>query len=114
MSLVGRPGVIASRSGDNVTIAGTMSNGAQVILTVSGISKGGTYSLASGGLGAGTYQLDDATWMSNSTGGTGTITLTTLSQVQAIGSFTFTAAPLAGTTATGTKAITDGTFNVLF
>ena len=46
-------------------------------------------------------------------GGTGSITLTTLTSNRAAGTFTFTAKPLAGG-ATGDKVVTQGAFDVTF
>ena len=59
-------------------------------------------------------------WQSALNNGSGTVTFTTLTTTNAagannaVGTFSFTMTPQSGTTATGTKVVTNGTFNVTF
>jgi hypothetical protein len=55
-----------------------------------------------------------AGWQAGVGIGSGTITINTFSSTGAMGTFSFTMAAVPGTGATGTKSITDGTFNVTF
>ncbi|HEX8031011.1 MAG TPA: hypothetical protein VF491_21225 [Vicinamibacterales bacterium] len=51
-------------------------------------------------------------WQGGVGTGSGTITITTLTSTTATGTFSFSLVPVAGSGATGTKAITEGAFNV--
>jgi hypothetical protein len=75
----------------------------------------GTYSLGSGNINAGfaTYTRNGQGWGSALSGGTGSVTLTTLTATHAAGTFTFDAVPSNGG-ATGTILVTNGTFNITF
>lgn len=55
-----------------------------------------------------------AGWQAGVGIGSGTIIITTISATAATGTFSFSLVAVPGTGATGTKAITDGTFNVTF
>ncbi len=56
-----------------------------------------------------------AAWNAGGTaGGTGVITLSTLTATSASGVFSFTLVPQSGTGATGNKVVTNGVFNVKF
>ena len=57
--------------------------------------------------------LVTAVWAATPTLGSGTLTITTLTATGATGTFAFTASPLSGS-ATGSKVVTNGTFNVTF
>ena len=65
-------------------------------------------SLATRANGVGTGQ-----WNTNILGGTGTITLTTISTTTAVGSYSLTMLPQAGSGATGNRVV-EGTFTVTF
>jgi len=58
--------------------------------------------------------IGSAAWQAAITLGSGSVTVTSISAAGAKGTFQFTAAPLPNTTATGTKAVTAGTFDVKF
>ena len=57
-----------------------------------------------------------AIWAANGMGGSGTVTITTLTSMMASGRFSFTLVPsnLVDSVATGTRTVTDGRFNVIF
>lgn len=55
-----------------------------------------------------------AQWAADTSRGSGFITLQSLNANGAIGTYQFTAAPIVGTTASGDRVVTDGSFNVRF
>jgi hypothetical protein len=55
-----------------------------------------------------------ALWQAALSNGSGTLTFTTLTANNAVGTFSFTLTAQSGTTATGTKVVTNGAFNVTF
>ena len=61
-----------------------------------------------------TLQVGDPAraWQAGSSTGTGSVTLTMLAPLRAVGTFTFTMEPVGGSGATGTRLVTDGVFNV--
>ena len=103
-------------AGNVLAISGT--NGTyQLQLTIPGVTTTGTFNFGPGS--AGIAQLVQVTtgtpaWTSSLVGGTGSITVTTLTANRAAGTFTFTGAASPGTAATGTRAVTNGAFDVKF
>ncbi len=79
----------------------------------------GTYSMSTGAANA-TINLLPATnpsaWWANAAavGSSGTLTVTRLDTIGAVGTFSFTAVPTPGTGSTGNKTVTNGTFSVTF
>lgn len=75
----------------------------------------GTYSLAFGNNTGGfaTYVKNSQGWGSGLTGGTGSVTITTLTATHVIGTFVFDAVPSNGG-ATGTIHVTNGHFDLTF
>ena len=70
-----------------------------------------------GGLTATNATVLDATgkvWTAGATGGSGTLTITALDATHVAGTFAYSAVASAGTGATGTKAVTEGVFDVTF
>lgn len=53
-------------------------------------------------------------WAASTSGGSGTLTITSINATGATGTFSFTMIPVAGTGASGTKSVTNGTFSVTF
>lgn len=53
-------------------------------------------------------------WAASTSGGSGTLTITSINATGATGTFAFTMVPVPGTGATGTKSVTNGTFSVTF
>jgi hypothetical protein len=103
--------------------------GGSTIISVGGSNAGGgtTLGMAFSGAGPGTYQIGgagDATngviyegsqqWAANVSGGTGSITVTSISSTAVSGTFQFTAVPVSGTGATGTLLVESGQFNLSF
>ena len=75
----------------------------------------GTYSVASGNNTAGnaTYTKSGQGWASALAGGSGSVTLTTLTANHVVGTFSFNAAP-SSSGATGIIQVTNGQFNITF
>lgn len=61
-----------------------------------------------------TLQVGDPAraWQAGSSVGSGSVTLTMLTPLLAVGTFTFSMEPVAGSGSTGTRVVTDGVFNV--
>ena len=99
-------------------VTGTQNSG-PILLAVGGdISTPGTYSLAPGnpskasGL-VGRLNIGGGSWKSDSTGGAGTLVITTVTAHHVVGTFAFDAVP-AKTGATGTEHVTNGKFDVTY
>jgi hypothetical protein len=87
-----------------------------LLLTIAMPRAVGTYSLGAGSVAnasLGSSNCSTAGW-STIFGGSGSITLTTLTSNGAAGTFSANLVPTSGSTATGTRAITEGVFNVTF
>ena len=114
-SASGTGNVIAARetSGANFSISAN-SGGATLAVVMSGPTAPGTYNLGPGGVGAGSYTAGASAWQSSIGAGTGTVTFTVLTTAHATGTFSFNGAPVLGTSATGTKSVTSGVFDVSF
>jgi len=96
------------------SISGIQSNGYIMVIGLFNISGPGTYPLGVGPLVAGGFgQVSNATggWVTPQSGEAGSITITTLTASHMAGTFNFVAAALTGT-ATGTRTITNGTFDL--
>jgi len=108
--------VQASRAGNVFSLSGT--NGTyQIQLTVPNVTAAGTYNFGPGNVGiAQVIQVTAgfAAWTSALVGGTGTLTIATLTADGASGTFTFNGIASPGTPATGTRAVTNGAFEVSF
>jgi len=55
-----------------------------------------------------------ATWQANITGGSGSVTIDTITATTATGRFSFVMIPVPGSGATGNKTVANGAFNVTF
>lgn len=108
--------VQGTHAGNVLAISGT--NGTyQLQLTIPGVVATGTFNFGPGNPGiAQLVQVTTGTpaWTSSLVGGAGSITVTTLTANRAAGTFTFTGAASPGTAATGTRAVTNGAFDVRF
>jgi hypothetical protein len=60
------------------------------------------------------WTVGSATWQASLVGGSGSVTITSLTSTGASGTFSFSLVPIPGTSASGNKTVTDGTFNVTF
>jgi hypothetical protein len=107
-------GAVAAIYQNNIfSVAGTSSNGAATFGFAVGPATGpGTFT--TGQLSAVNAHLTQGSqgWQAALTNGTGTVTLTTLTAGHAVGTFSFTLVPVAGSGAAGNKSVTSGTFDV--
>ena len=89
---------------------------AGIELDLYNIDQVGTYAIGVGGGAVGGqgvyYTVAALSWSTPASGAAGTVTITTLTTSQIVGTFSFTAGPLGGG-ATGTKVVTSGVFNLL-
>ncbi|NOT43158.1 MAG: hypothetical protein HOP14_00975 [Acidobacteria bacterium] len=53
-------------------------------------------------------------WAASTSGGSGSLTISTINATGATGTFSFTLVPVPGTGATGNKSVTNGSFSVTF
>jgi len=101
---------------NGLIISGASASGQGLAVGASRQKGTGTQAFGSSAQALGTLTLGTASWSATGTagiGGTGSITLTTLTANRAVGTFTFTAKPLAGGAA-GDKVVTQGAFDVTF
>lgn len=113
--------VQGSYNSNVLAIAGNGGSGAnnyQINITVTNVTAAGTFNFGAGAFGNQILltQVGNpvSTWGVTGLGGTGTLTVTSISATGAQGTFSFTGAATPGTAATGTKAVTNGQFNVKF
>ena len=103
---------------NGLIISGANSSGTPIAVAI-GMSRQqgtGTQTFGSNANALGTLTVGTGSWSATGLqgiGGTGSVTLTTLTANRAAGSFAFNAPPLAGG-ATGTKVVTAGVFDVTF
>jgi hypothetical protein len=96
----------------------TAASARAITFSFSGIAGPGTYPLGvdgvsvAGGIGSVSVSATNV-WTTGLTGGSGTITITSLTTTRIAGTFTFTA-NAAGGNATGTQSITNGSFDAGF
>jgi hypothetical protein len=97
-----------------LTVYGFEVAGARSIRVIVGYSGNGigTYSVP-GSLGTG-FVWTEGTQAQTWDGTSGSVTITTFTATRAAGTFSFTAAARAGSGATGTRVITNGSFDVTF
>lgn len=108
--------VTAAASGTYIISGGVVqgTSSRAVTLTLMNIPGPGTYPLGTGaGVsgGGGIYAESSGGWGTSLTGEAGTITLTTLTAQRIAGTFSFTADAVSGG-ATGTRAVTNGSFDL--
>jgi hypothetical protein len=86
----------------------------QITIAVTNVTGTGTFDFGLGEDGAAIIAQGTQSWTTTLTGGTGTLTISSINASGASGSFSFTAFPTPGSGATGTSVVTNGTFNVTF
>ncbi len=117
-AFVGNTDAIATQLSGVLNISAfNAAKSAEILITLH-VNGPGTYSLASASVGIAEYEVTTTTsasqWETGFNGGTGTITVTTLTASGASGTFSFTGQPLTATGATGTANVTNGSFQVTF
>ena len=85
-----------------------------VTFAVPNVTATGTFQLGVGQAGIAQVNVGTQNWTTALTGGTGSLTVTALSSSEATGTFTFSAPATTSTGATGTKAVTSGSFTIHF
>jgi hypothetical protein len=99
-----------------ITIQGTWANSTTITLNLYNIDEPGTYPLGVTAANVGGSGVVSTTtgrsWFTPGSGAAGTVTLTTLTANHIVGTFSFNAEPLGGG-ATGTKAVTGGSFDLI-
>ncbi len=96
-----------------LAIGGLDSQARSIVISIPNVMGTGSFALAAGQPAYATVTFGTQTWSTALTGGTGSVTLSTLSGSHAIGTFSFTAPANTGG-ATGTKVVTSGTFDVRY
>lgn len=83
-------------------------------INLNGVTGPGTFSLGSSGAVGITNNTDPLThiWSTTGAGGSGTVTITSITDTRIQGTFSATLGPAPGTQTTGTVTITNGTFDV--
>ena len=94
---------------------------------IGGSNSDATIGLAFPDAGVGTYDIGQlsptnvlltqqggATWVASAIGGSGSVTVTSVTASRIVGTFNFTLVPLSGSSATGNRTITNGTFDITF
>jgi hypothetical protein len=102
--------------GDTIISVGGANTGEGIILGMAFSDSGAkTYGIGAFGEDANALITEgSASWASNITGGTGSITVDTITATRVTGSFQFSAVPVAGSGATGTITVTSGKFALSF
>lgn len=96
------------------TISGGSASGSGLALVLYNMSAPGTYPLGVGGSvfgGSATVTEGVASWWTALSGAAGTVTISQVSATRIVGTFSFTAVPLAGG-ATGTRQVSAGSFDL--
>lgn len=113
--------VQGSYNSNVLSFAGNGGSGAntyQINITLLNVTAPGTYNFNAGSIGNIALVTQPgppvATWNASGLAGSGSVTITSISSSRAQGTFSFTGAASGGTAATGTKAVTNGQFDVRF
>ena len=106
--------IIATYDGELLVIGGADANVTGIGIGSQGVDGPGTYVIGTV-IGANGSVTQDGTmiWFAGIGVGSGSITVSSISAVGAVGTFAFVAEPSMGG-ATGTRVVTNGTFNVTF
>jgi len=110
----GATGVSASYK-NNLLVFSAFELASGISLSVtSGVTAPGTYSLSfnNTNTGIGLVILGTQSWSSSAQGGTGSLTITTITANHVVGTFSFDAPPLSS--ATGTRHVTGGKIDATF
>jgi Family of unknown function (DUF6252) len=102
--------------GDTIITVGGANTGEAIIIGMA-FSDSGARTYFIGGFGEPANALineGSATWASNIAGGTGSITVDTISATRVTGTFQFDAVPVSGSGASGTQTVTNGKFALSF
>jgi hypothetical protein len=95
--------------------AGTDAAGRTIVVVVSAVPQPGAQAIRTSTANNLAFTINDsngAAWIATQANGNGELRIDSFTNTNASGSFTFDAVPVAGTSATGTKVVTNGVFNV--
>jgi hypothetical protein len=103
----------ATHVNGTLTITGTDTSQRTILVAAALVTTPGTYQLNQGNPNGAIASVIEgaAIWSSSVSGGSGTLTVTILTATRVAGSFTFTGLP-ATPSATGTRAVTGGQFDL--
>lgn len=106
--------VQSTYAGNVLAVGGLDAGQTQVLITIPSVTTTGTFDIGAGQPGVAVVTANGQTWSSTLVGGTGSVTVTTLTATHAAGTFTFVATALTTSGATGNKTVTTGSFDVTF
>ena len=106
--------VQGSYTSNVLSFGGVTANARGVFIAIPNITATGTFDLGPTRQPVLTVNIGSQAWVTTSVGGSGTVTVSSLSATRATGSFSFIAAPATGSGAVGTKTVTNGVFDVTF
>jgi hypothetical protein len=103
-------------AGDTIIAIGGGNTGASIVIGMAFNDLGpGVYGIGAAGEAANADVIEGgASWEAAITGGTGSITIDTITATRVVGSFQYTAVPVSGSTATGTVTVANGQFALSF
>jgi hypothetical protein len=105
--------VTVVRATDNsLIITGTSSNNRAIKIELPPVTQAGTYDAGPGFGAIVTYNIGLSPYVTSATGGSGTVTVTSISSTRVAGTFSVTTVGTGGTV--GNRVITNGKFNVKF
>ena len=84
------------------------------VIGLGGILETGVQTIGTGDPANATYSVAGAAWAANAVAGSGTITITELDADHIAGTFSFVASASPGSSATGTRTVTEGEFDIEF
>jgi hypothetical protein len=105
--------VAATYQGNTFGIGGTDGT-RQITIAVTDVTGTGTFDFGLGEAGAAIIAQGSESWTTTLTGGSGTLTISSINATGASGTFSFTAMPTPGSGATSNRVVTNGTFSVTF
>jgi hypothetical protein len=97
-----------------IIIAGASVGGQTTVGLTIALSGTGTQTMGPGTLTAGSVLIGSQMWQANTSAGSGSITLTTMTSNRVAGTFTFTAKGLGISVAPATRVVTNGQFDVTY
>jgi hypothetical protein len=110
--------IVATYPSGILAIAGTDNQGQTIGFAVGPTTATGTFPVAiTSGVNASLTVASGSSaqsWNAVQTSGSGSVTLTTITATHAVGTFQFTVVPVPGTGATGSRSITQGSFDVTY
>jgi hypothetical protein len=111
-------GLQAAYQNNILAFAGVAAGNSTIAIALAPLGGPGTYTISVGEATNASYSIPGGApsqWQAlGGVGGTGSVVLTTLTATGASGTFSFELPPITNTSATGTKSITNGKFDLTF